>query len=74
MEGNRKKHLKKEQNLKFSAFLGGGLLRGGFLLGDPVYMFFAISFHIRSNTYSKVMILYPKGNLMLLNTFLTFFW
>ena len=38
------------------------------------HMFFAISFHIRSNTYSKVMILYPKGNSMLLNTFLTLFW
>ena len=38
------------------------------------HLFFAISFHIRSNTYSKVMILYPKGNSMLLNTFLTLFW
>ena len=38
------------------------------------HMFFAISFRVRSNTYSKVMILYPKGNSMLLNTFLTLFW
>ena len=38
------------------------------------HMFFAISFHVRSNTYSKVIILYPKGNSMLLNTFLTLFW
>ena len=37
-------------------------------------MFFAISFRVRSNTCSKVIILYPKGNSMLLNTFLTFFW
>ena len=38
------------------------------------HMFFEISFHVRFNTYSKVTILYPKGNSMLLNTFLTLFW
>ena len=38
------------------------------------HMFFAISFPVRSNTYSKVMILYPKDNSMLLNRFLTLFW
>ena len=38
------------------------------------HMFFAISFRVRSNTYSKVIILYPKGNSRLLNTFLTLFW
>ena len=37
------------------------------------HAFFAISCHVRSNTCSKVMILYSKGKSMLLNTFLIFF-
>ena len=38
------------------------------------HTFFAISCHVRFNTCSYVMILYPKGNLMFLNTFLILFW
>ena len=38
------------------------------------HTFFAISCHVRFNTCSYVMILYSKGNLMFLNTFLVFFW
>ena len=37
-------------------------------------LFFAISCHMSVNTYSGAMILYLKGNLMFLNTFLVFFW
>ena len=37
------------------------------------HMFFAISFRVRASAYFKVMILYPKDNLLLLNKFLTSF-
>ena len=42
--------------------------------GEHFYTVFAISSHVRFNTWSEVMILYPKGKSMLLNTFLRLLW
>ena len=86
MEGNRKKHVKKEQNSTNQALFGGVFLelvyrrfpvtpppKNGWKSGTLLFFhtFFAFSSHMRPTTYPKVMIFYLKGNSMFLNTFLT---